>query len=751
VHTCVVDQLSEVSQRERARVAALRATGVLNTPPGGPFSPLVELAAKLIGAPIAYIALLDADRLVFKAGIGLSLSEVPREWAVCEETVASGGSMIVPDVRLHPRLSNHPAVAAFGIRAYAGTVLHLPDGCIAGTLCLLDTQPRQFGPEQMETLRSLARMANELLKAQAQAIAMQLQVEETRRSNEARERITRYLEQAEKVGKIGHWSYEGDGSLHFSKQTYALHDLQPGCPVSIEQAMSFYVPEDRELARRIIRGALEQSGEFDFEATLITAADQTRKIRVVGNGSLDDNGRRCVFGVIQDTTAESLQRGQLRWAATHDPLTRLLNRRAFHEEGALVAARTGGPVHIALLDLDHLKVVNDAHGHAAGDHLLRSMAAKLLTLFPEAFVARLGGDEFGILIEGDEAEVGSRLNDLVEGLQQSGETAFGRLPLTATIGVSTVRPEDSLEAAIQRADAALYHGKQSERGTVVFYRAEFERRQNLRVQQIALVEDALREGGLKTHFQPIMDLRANRVRGAEALVRVWSDHRTVSAETFQLALGDTRTAARVFDFVLTDSIHLLTQCPELESVSVNVAPSDLLANDFTAKVLSGLSAAVVSPTRLIIEVTESTLLLGEHNRIHNLLTDLRSAGVGIALDDFGTGYSSLSHVSEFPITRLKIDKRFVQNMASRRKERAITLAIIKLAHQLGLEIVGEGIESDACRAMLVGAGCELGQGYLWSPAIENFAGYLAQLSSAPAISGRADGTGGRQACGRYLE
>lgn len=729
--------LREVSQDESARVAALRATGVLDTPFGGPFTPLVELAARLLAAPIAYIALLDAGQLVLKAGVGLSLSEVPREWAVCEETAASGGSMMVPDARLHPKLGTHPAVTAFGIRAYAGTVLHLPDGSIAGTMCLLDTEPREFSPEQMETLRSLARMANELLKAQAQTIAVQSQAEETRRSNEARERITRYLEQAEKVGKIGHWSYEGDGSLHFSKQTYALHDLEPGCPISIKQAMNFYVPKDRDLAYRIISGALEQSSEFDFEATLVTATDRVRKIRVVGKGGRDEQGRRCVFGVIQDTTAESLQRGELRWAATHDPLTRLFNRRAFHEDGALVAARADRCVHVALLDLDHLKMVNDAHGHAAGDHLLRSMAANLSTLFPEAFVARLGGDEFGILIEGEEAEVTRRLNDLVEGLQHSGECEYGRLPLAATIGVSTVRPEDSLEAVIQRADAALYHGKQGARGTVILYRAEFERRQNLRVQQIALVKEALQGGGLKTHFQPIMDLRTNRVRGAEALVRALSDHEPISAELFQLALGDARTAARVFDVVLKDSVDLLTICPELESVSVNVAPSDLLADGFTKKVLSGLAAAGVSPTRLIIELTESTLLLGEHNRIHDLLTGLRAEGVGIALDDFGTGYSSLSHVSDFPITRLKIDKRFVQNMASRKKERAITLAIIKLAHQLGLEIVGEGIESDACRALLTSAGCELGQGYLWSPAIENFAGYFSEWSSKPAIVSRA--------------
>lgn len=721
---------------DTARVAALRATGVLDTPLGGPFQPLVELAAKLLKTPVAYIALLDADRLVFKASVGLTVTEVPRAWAVCDHTVAHGGSMTITDAKHHSQFADHPAVTTFGIRAYAGTVLRLPDGNIAGTLCLLDTAPRRFTDEDLETLESLASMANELLRAQAQAVAVHLQAEETRRSNENRERITRYLEQAEKVGKIGHWSYEGDGRLHFSKQTYALHELDTGTDVTIDQAINFYVPEDRDQVRQKLQVALDQSSEFDFEATLVTASNQIRKLRVVGKGSKDEQGRPCVFGVIQDTTSESLQKSQLRWAATHDPLTRLLNRRAFHEEGALVAARAKATVHVALLDLDHLKMVNDVHGHAAGDYLLRSMAAHLSSLFPDAFVARLGGDEFGILVEGEEAEVRSRLNDFVDGLQHLGECEFGRLPLAATIGVSAVSLQDSLEAVIQRADAALYHGKQGERGTVIFYRAEFERRQSNRVKQIALVQDALREEELKTYFQPIMDLRSNQVRGAEALIRVVDNGAPITADRFNLALGDTRTAARVFDLVLRDSIALLTNCPELSSVSVNVAPSDLLANGFTSKVLSSLSNAGIDASRLIIEVTESTLLLGEHARIHGLLTELRSAGIGIALDDFGTGYSSLSHVSDFPITRLKIDKRFIQNMAARQKERAITLAIIKLAHQLGLEIVGEGIENDASRVLLANAGCELGQGYLWSPAVADFAAYLAgqNVASDPAAS-----------------
>lgn len=720
-------------ETECSRVAAVRATGVLDMPAGGPFTPLVALAAKLLKVPFAYVSLLDADRQVFKASIGFEAAEAPRDWALCDLVKSNGGSLTHTDARSHAGSRDHPAVELPGFRSHAGTVLRLPTGQIAGSLCVADRKSRKFGAAQLETLESLAAMANELLRAEAQSRALLNQAAKIRNADQRRERITRYLEQAEDVGKIGHWSLEGDGRVHFSKQTYALHEIPLGEPLSVEYAMSFYIAEDREMARAKISAAIEASTKFDFEATLLGVNGRERRVRAVGSGGRDDQGRQCAFGVIQDITAESIQRSQLHWAARHDPLTGLFNRRAFHEEGAIAAARAKGPVHAAIIDLDHLKVVNDVHGHAAGDHVLRTIGEQLRAQFSDSFVARLGGDEFGLLVEGELDDVKARLLVFAGGLHLATDSEFGKLPLGATIGLSETVPGDTLEAAIRRADAALYHGKQEQRGTVVEFREEFAQKRRLRAQQIARVKEALERGELRTFFQPIMDLRQGRVSGAEALARIMINGQPVPAEDFLLALEDTRTAADIFDVVLEDSIRLLAQCPALENVSVNVAPGDLLASGFQANILARLQAHRVSAERLILEVTESTLVLGEQSRIRDILGSLRENGMGIALDDFGTGYSSLSHVSDFPITRLKIDKRFVKYMASGRKERAITLSIIKLAHQLGLEIVGEGVENEANRMLLASAGCGLGQGFLWSPAVQDFPAYLASQSAVSTL------------------
>jgi diguanylate cyclase (GGDEF)-like protein len=724
---------------EKERLSALQAAGVMEMPVGGAFTPLVALAAKLMKTPIAYVSLIGAEHQLVKASVGFEATQAPRSWSMCNRVVTNGGTLVIPDAQCDPILRHHPAVKSIGLRSYAGTVLQLPDRHIAGTLCVADRQVRHFDQTEIETLESLATMANELLRAEAQSVALSAQAEAIRRADERRERATRYLEQAEHVGKIGHWSLEGDGTVHFSKQTYALHGIPVGQPLDVEYAIGFYAPEDRDIARAKISRAIEQSSDFDFEATLISKNGRKRRIRAVGNGGLDDQGRRSAFGVVQDITADSAQRKKLSWAASHDPLTGLFNRRAFHEQGAIAAARASGPIHVAVLDLDHLKVVNDVHGHAAGDHVLRTVGEQLSAVFSEAFVARLGGDEFGILVEGEQEEVEARLLGFVRRLQLPIDSEFGKLPVGATIGLSLIVPRDTLESAIRRADAALYHGKHHDRGTVVPFKEEFEHRQSRRAKQIAQVRETLDRGELKTFFQPIMDIRGGHVRGAEALARIMIGGRPLPAEEFLQALSDTRTAADVLDVVLEDSIKLLTACPTLENVSVNVAPGDLLANDFQANIMRRLNAHNVSPERLIVEVTESTLFLGEQSRTRDILTALREVGVGIALDDFGTGYSSLSHVSDFPITRLKIDKRFVQGMASGRKERAITLAIIKLAHQLGLEIVGEGIENEASRMLLASAGCGLGQGFLWSPAIGDFRSYLSDNLRAPSLDAPRDG------------
>src|SRR6478672_4611962 len=302
-------------EEEALRVAALRATGVLDGSRGGSFTPLVELAARLLDAPMACVSLIDSDRQLFKASVGLDRVDVPREWGVWSDTLAAGGTMAIEDAAADPRFAGQPAIVGLGARSYLGTILRLPGGEVAGTLCVIDRKPRRFGPGDVATIEGLGRMADELLRAQAQSIALAEQAEQTRLNHEASERATRYLEQAEHIGRIGHWSMDGDGRLLYSKQTHALYGLPTDATITSEIALDFYVPGDRKRVRRIIADAIERLGEFDYEASIITRSGDELRVRAIGKVTLDDQGRPCLFGVVQDISGESARRDQLRWAA----------------------------------------------------------------------------------------------------------------------------------------------------------------------------------------------------------------------------------------------------------------------------------------------------------------------------------------------------------------------------------------------------------------------------------------------------
>jgi len=411
---------------------------------------------------------------------------------------------------------------------------------------------------------------------------------------------------------------------------------------------------------------------------------------------------------------------RLRHAATHDSLTGLPNRAAFQEAMA-TALRTGSRFSVLLMDLDGFKDVNDTLGHHHGDELLRAVAGRLRAgLDVRVLVARLGGDEFAVLVplEPDGPDgfgVAQLLHDalaspfLVDGVH---------LDVRASIGVS-LSPDDGLDGPtlLKRADIAMYESKTSG-APVRAYDAAADRSSPRRLGLVAELRAAIDREELVCYYQPQLDLQTGQVTGAEALVR-WPH-----GELGVMVPDDFIPVAEQTGLILPLTMLVLrTALRESSSwqswgrpmgVAVNVSPRGLLAPGFAATVVQVLAETQTPAARLTLEVTESSVM-ADPGRAVRVLQELHTSGVRLSVDDFGTGYSSLAYLQRLPVDEVKIDKSFVRDLGQADDSTAIVRAIIDMGHVLGLQVLAEGVEDDAVDDLLTAIGCDLVQGFLYSP------------------------------------
>jgi diguanylate cyclase (GGDEF)-like protein len=413
--------------------------------------------------------------------------------------------------------------------------------------------------------------------------------------------------------------------------------------------------------------------------------------------------------------------------ARTDALTDLPNRRRLYEtlQAMLAGAgRSGGAVVLLLLDLDRFKVVNDAHGHPAGDQLLQLVAARLRAIARSGdLVARLGGDEFALVAPLDlagqhlpHAEAAAQLaRRIVTALENPFVLRGGQtVQIGVSIGLALAQPDDAdADALVHRADIALYRAKADGRGRFCF----FEPSMDAPIQVRALLECELREAIaddlIIPHFQPVVQMDTGHLVGFEMLAR-WS-HPTrgmVSPAEFVPIAEDIGLIGPMTESLLRRACHIaMTWSPEL-FFACNISPLQLRDRRLPAMVQAALEAAGLPPHRLELEITESALV-GDIGLALELLEQLKVLGVRLALDDFGTGYSSLRHLNLLPFDKLKIDAGFVGAMAVNPDSRKIVAAVVGLGHSLGLVTVAEGVEEPGTAALLRDLGCDLGQGWLF--------------------------------------
>ncbi|MBK9236923.1 MAG: EAL domain-containing protein [Rhodoferax sp.] len=433
-----------------------------------------------------------------------------------------------------------------------------------------------------------------------------------------------------------------------------------------------------------------------------------------------------MIGTHTDITARKQSEAVIWQQANFDTLTGLPNRRMLRdrlEQEILKCKRDGTKLAVLFVDLDHFKEVNDSLGHDSGDQLLVEAATRLRSNLRETdTVARMGGDEFTVLLPDltDGAGLEYVANKLLAALSTAFQLGSEQVFVSASIGISLC-PDDSMqvEQLFKNADQALYAAKGAGRNRCSYFKPAMQEAAQVRARLATDLRVGLQAGQFELHYQPIVALRTGAVHKAEALLRWRHPVRgMVSPATFIPIAEGSGSILEIGEWVFRQAAAQV-QCWRAElhpdfQISVNKSPVQFQqpAQVHTAW-MAHLSELGLPGQSIVIEITEG-LLLETDERVTTQLLDFHDAGIQVALDDFGTGYSSLSYLQRFDIDFLKIDQSFVRHLIPDSTDLALCKAIIVMAHELGMQVIAEGVETEVQRDLLAAAGCDFGQGYLFA-------------------------------------
>lgn len=418
---------------------------------------------------------------------------------------------------------------------------------------------------------------------------------------------------------------------------------------------------------------------------------------------------------------------KLRYVAGHDSLTSLPNRAFFGEKlhrAIKISLRDDAPIALMLIDVDHFKQINDSLGHDTGDALLRKFAANLASVVRSSdVVARIGGDEFAVLLnDADTGSITALLASLNGRLNKPLRHRGRLIECRASIGIAQC-PRDGItaEALTKCSDLALASAKTTRGSAVIFephLRDDFDERQR----SVASVREALDAGELLPFYQPKVAFATGAVVGFEALMRRELNGSFVSLpEVFDPGFLDKALLAqirtRLTNQILDDVAMWKRTGVQFGHVAINSCAADFAYDDFGENLVQELERRHLSPNLIELEVTEGVFVGRGAPHVARALKVLCEAGMRIALDDFGTGFASLTHLKQFPVDVLKIDRSFVAGIGKSADDAAIVRAVIGLGKNLGIETVAEGIEALEQAAFVQQYGCDVGQGYLFGPAV----------------------------------
>lgn len=550
----------------------------------------------------------------------------------------------------------------------------------------------------------------------------------TRQLRAARDRVHAQqaaLARAQRVAKVGSWEWDPTRSrLEISEELARLLDLDAATTLALEDLIARVHPEDRPHLRSAFEDAYAVEHGANIDCRLADAHGEAPVARFTIERTPAESGLHGLRGTVQDVTAERRAEAHIHYLAHYDALTKLPNRTLWQERAhtALAAAqRHGDRLAVLFLDLDQFKTINDSLGHPIGDRLLTKVAERLThCLREEDMLARLGGDEFVALLPrlSHEEDASVVAGKMLATLGRPITIDQHELSISVSIGVA-LYPEDGedVDTLLKHADTAMYRAKELGRNNFQYFTADM----NSRALQRLMLESALRRAiardELALFYQPQVNAVDGRLVGCEALVR-WRhpEMGLIGPTQFIPVAEDCGLIVALGEWVLREACRQQLRWHEAGypplDIAVNISALQFRQEDFVSTVARILHQTKADPCRLELEITESTLMQPTEELLERL-QKLRALGLTLALDDFGTGYSSLAYLKRLPISRLKLDRSFVKDLPGDAEDAAISSATLSMAKNLALDVVAEGVETEAQREFLVARECRVLQGYLY--------------------------------------
>ncbi|MFL0797651.1 MAG: bifunctional diguanylate cyclase/phosphodiesterase [Cellvibrionaceae bacterium] len=486
-------------------------------------------------------------------------------------------------------------------------------------------------------------------------------------------------------------------------------------------------PLEKQIFSTIVEAFVEQHCQLAPSEWHFVNADTGRTFRFNANcqGMVESDHLVEIWASFRDTSVEAQYLQEIEYQARHDLLTGLPNRKKLYEalEEYLKIEK---PFTLMLIDLDLFKEINDNLGHHSGDLLLQKLGPRLKDLLDglnmEGIVARLGGDEFAIAVCGTFTPVETKVlaNKTSATINKAADLDGVIVHIGSSIGICAY-PDNAIDVQglMRSADTAMYRSKK-ERQPFAVFTPEKDQQDSRQLRLMSELRMALENDHLSVHYQPKIDIKSRRIVGMEALLRWYHPtHGYIPPGEFIPAAETTNIIQTLTQFVLR---RALLDCKSWQSlgkipVAVNISGSNMTHAKFITFIESILRANNLPPAMLELELTESALM-SNPDYVLMLLEKLKKLGVYLSIDDFGTGYSSLAYLRNFPVDILKVDFTFVRNMLSNPQDRIIVDSVIKLGHNLGLEVVAEGVENVEILNELQTLGCDKAQGYYFEKAMD---------------------------------